>query len=321
MVTTESNVVRYGFTPSVSIYTFPFPFLSRSDIKVIATDSGGDDTVLILGTDYTVSYPGDSGAVTLVGDLSGKGWEKLTILREISLTQTTDLDNGQSMDAVTVEASLDRLLMQIQQVAEQVERSMKVSVSDGSTPPEVHIPDEDARKNTFLGFDENGEMTTIPQGNFEELVSQAQSAAAQAMASAGQAAAVNQAIEQTVENLSEDIAAAEDFINANAGKGFRTVIGDGSTKTFTVEHDLGTAQIMVYLWYTGDGTLPFYSVEKNPLTPDQITIDFETAPPIESVEVLISTIRAVERTEDVTPDDMADSTEMSGADVLAILNA
>ena len=321
MVTTESNVVRYGFTPSVSIYTFPFPFLSRSDIKVIATDSEGNDTTLILGTDYTVSYPGDSGAVTLVGDLSGKGWEKLTILREISLTQTTDLDNGQSMDAVTVESSLDRLLMQIQQVAEQVERSMKVSVSDGSVPPEVHIPDEDKRKNTFLGFDGNGEMTTIPQGDFDGLVAQAQAAASQSMAAANQAAEVNQAMQQTVEEMSEEMAETVDYINANAGRGFRTVIGDGSTKAFTVEHGLGTAQIMVYLWYTGDGTLPFYSVEKNPLTPDQITIDFETAPPIDSVEVLISTIRAVERTEDVTPDDMADSTEMSGADVLAILNA
>ena len=172
MVTTESNVVRYGFTPSVSIYDFAFPFFSRSDIKVIATDSDGKDTVLTAGTDYSVSFPGDSGTITLLGDISGKTWSKLTIIREIAITQTTDLDNGQSMDATTVEASLDRLLMQIQQIAESISRTITSPITEAGQ--NLSLPPSSQRKSKAIGFSEDGKSIVLYSNPDEALAAAAE---------------------------------------------------------------------------------------------------------------------------------------------------
>lgn len=315
MVTAETNVQRYEFMPTVKAYGFMFPFLDRADIRVVVTDADGNDEDLVQDTDYTVSFPGDSGTVTLLGDIRQKGWEKLTIVREMQLVQETDLENGQSLDAEVVEDGLDRLTMLVQQVQEQVSRAVSVSVSDGAAPPEISIPGKDERKDTFLGFDSTGEkMTVFPQGNFEELKQETEEAASQAQEALAQ-------ITQAISDANMTIDEAVDWINGNAGKGYRAVIGDGESKVITVNHGLGTTLIQVYLWSTGDGTLPWWSAEKDPLNPDVVTITFDEAPAIDSVEVLVSTIRAVERSEEVTTDDLADGTEMSAEDVLAILNA
>lgn len=311
MVTAETNVQRYEFMPTVKAYGFMFPFLDRADIRVVVTDADGNDEDLVQDTDYTVSFPGDSGTVTLLGDIRQKDWAKLTIVREMQLVQETDLENGQSLDAEVVEDGLDRLTMLVQQVQEQVSRAVSVSVSDGAAPPEISIPGKDERKDTFLGFDSTGEkMTVFPQSDFLAIRDEAFAAVEKA----------NEVVEQ-LEAAESDLQEAVEFVEGHTYKGFETVIGDGVSTTYTVDHGLGTTKIHLSLWSMTEDDLPIYYASKDTAKPNEVVITFETPPPANSIEVIVSSLMSVEREEEVTTDDMAEATELTGEEVLNILNS
>ena len=173
MVTTETNVVRYDFTSSVKDYRFSFPFQHRSEISVIATDTAGTDSILEENQDYTVSFPGEAGVVSLLGDISSKTWKKITIVRDMQMTQTADLENSQKMDAGVIEAALDRLAMQVQQIAEEASRTLKTPVTEA--PGNTSLPHKDERKGKVIGFADDG-VTPKLYGNPDDALAAAEEA-------------------------------------------------------------------------------------------------------------------------------------------------
>lgn len=136
-MTTPSTARKAGpFTGNGTQNSWPFTFkvFAASDIKVTIADTTGAETVLTLGTHYTVSVnanqdtsPGGTVTYLLTDDY------KLTITGNISYDQPLDIPGGGNFNPVAFENQLDRMVMQTQQLAEQMVRAVKVPVTDDGT--------------------------------------------------------------------------------------------------------------------------------------------------------------------------------------------
>jgi len=145
-----------------TVFPFAFKVFDKTNVQVTLTDSAGTETVLVLDSDYSVGVNADQtvspgGAVTYPATLAiGK---KLTITGALPNTQPTSLPNNGPFYPSTVEDALDRAEIQIQQLQEKVDRSLKVNVSDS---PLVSFPSAAARANSLVGFDAAGGAVTYP---------------------------------------------------------------------------------------------------------------------------------------------------------------
>ncbi len=128
-VATSSNRVDYTGNGSTTVFSFNFRILAATDLVVTKADTDGVETELVLNTDYTVSGVGSysGGSITLASALTD-GYA-LTIVRQVPITQETDLRNQGSFFAETHEDVFDRLTMVAQQLQEQIDRSAKLPVT------------------------------------------------------------------------------------------------------------------------------------------------------------------------------------------------
>jgi hypothetical protein len=149
----------FNGTGSASVFSFTFKVFSASDLDVIRLNSStGVETTLVLTTDYTVTLNGNQntnpgGSVTLVAGALASGFT-LTITSDIANLQPTDLTNQGGFYPEVITDSLDRATIQIQQMFEDVGRSLKGPISDGSL--NMELPTSAIRASKFLYFDSNG---------------------------------------------------------------------------------------------------------------------------------------------------------------------
>ena len=97
----------------------------------------------------TFTYPSALGATAL------QSTQKLTLVRTVPNTQITTLQNQSGFQPRTVEAALDRIVMQVQQFAEKASRTLLVPVSEDGIAP---LPTIEQRAGKFLGFDNAGNI-------------------------------------------------------------------------------------------------------------------------------------------------------------------
>lgn len=128
-IATSTNRVDYTGNGSTTVFSFSFRIFANSDLVVTSATPAGVETTLVLGTDYTVSGAGsyNGGSVTLTTALTNG--HALTILRELDITQDTDLRNQGSFFAETHEDVFDRQTMIMQQLQEQIDRSAKLPIT------------------------------------------------------------------------------------------------------------------------------------------------------------------------------------------------
>lgn len=139
--TTDSIAGPFSGNDVATAFPFTnFKVLQNSHLIVIYTDAVGAETTLTEGVDYSLVLNADQevspgGTITypIAGSPLATG-EKLTGQRSVPQTQGTDLGNQTKYDATVVETSLDKVVMNIQELQEEVDRSVKVSVSSGDDP-------------------------------------------------------------------------------------------------------------------------------------------------------------------------------------------
>jgi hypothetical protein len=122
---------------------------------------------LVLTTDYTVSLNADQdsnpgGNVTLLAVLA-TGFNMI-ITSDIANLQPTDLTNQGGFYPEVITDALDRATIQIQQMADELTRSIKIPVTDGLSL-DMELPTAAARANSFLAFDATGEPTVVTAGS------------------------------------------------------------------------------------------------------------------------------------------------------------
>lgn len=123
-------------------YNFTFNVLEQTDIAVYQ-----DDTLLTLTTDYSVTVNADgTGSVTTVASMTGS---TVTIIGARPYERTTDYAEGGDFPAETINDELDSIVILIQQLREELRRSIKLT-STTSISGDLTIPEPAA--NNLLGW-------------------------------------------------------------------------------------------------------------------------------------------------------------------------
>lgn len=148
---------------SASVFPFGFKVFTSADLSVIRLDTSGTLLTLALTTDYIVtlnpnqdSNPG--GSITLVAGALATGYS-LVVTTAIPELQNVVLQNLGAFFPDVINDALDRLTILIQQMQEQVDRSLKFPLIDpllAST-----LPIAASRANLLLGFDGTGALTAF----------------------------------------------------------------------------------------------------------------------------------------------------------------
>jgi hypothetical protein len=149
--TSRNNYTGNGAT---SVYSYSFRIFAQTDLLVTVSDTSGNETTLVLTTDYTVSGVGAvaGGAITLVS--AGQAWltagnlttdYTLAIRRVRPLTQSADIRNQGDFYPEGHEDAFDHGIMVAQQQQDEIDRSVKVpeTVDPGSFSAELPVPSAD----------------------------------------------------------------------------------------------------------------------------------------------------------------------------------
>lgn len=196
MIAHVDNRITYNGNGNATEFAYQFKISDRTDIKVLLTDADGKEK--LLTKDYyvdveknVVRYPGYAvGAEVPESErppVLPTGW-KLTIYREVPVTQETDLPDQYPFNQV--EDIGDKLTMIAQQLTDVTGRSLKIGVST-SADIDTTIPWENGKSfrisddgKTLELSEDPAKVLPLAQGVYAQTQAQAQSAAASATAAA-----------------------------------------------------------------------------------------------------------------------------------------
>ena len=153
-----SRKVSYVGSSGLGPYSFSFEILDDDDIAVYL-----NETSLTKTTDYTVTIDADgTGSVTLVtgGNISATptASDLVVILGARDIERTTDFVTAGDLRASALNEQLDALTIYMQQIKEEVDRSVKAPAYD-PTGIAMVLPKKADRVNAFIAFDSNGDVS------------------------------------------------------------------------------------------------------------------------------------------------------------------
>ena len=125
-VSSTLNRIEYDGNGATALFPFPIYFLAAEDLKVFLRDELGGETLMALSVDYTISGEGDPAGGSVSFLTAPLPTEKVVLLRDPPLTQTTDYQANDAFPAETHERALDKLTMHIQRVSERIDRSIEL---------------------------------------------------------------------------------------------------------------------------------------------------------------------------------------------------
>jgi hypothetical protein len=162
-MTISSSLSRIDYIGNGSTIAFAFPyyFLADADLVVVRRNTAtGVETMLTLGTDYSVAGAGalNGGMVTLTTAPTSS--ETVTIHRQLALVQETDFVANDPLSAEVLERAIDRVVMALQQQDEVQRRTLQFPVSD-STSLSTTLPASTVRASRNFGFNAAGEPIAV----------------------------------------------------------------------------------------------------------------------------------------------------------------
>lgn len=155
-ISTQTNIVTYTGDGIATNFPFTFPVYDEDHFAiyrmVIAT---GVIDKTYNTSEYTANGIGDEngGSIDIIGTPVA-ATHKLIISREVPYDQLLDVENEGGFYPDNVERQLDLIEMQIQQLRERVNRSVKGFIGETF----VDLPGPGGRANTFIGFDGSGNL-------------------------------------------------------------------------------------------------------------------------------------------------------------------
>lgn len=153
-VSSSLNRKDYNGDGVTTAFAFPFLFFQNSHLVVIETVvATGLETVLTLGTHYTVTGAANPAGGTVTRLAAPATGTRLTILRQVPATQESDYIANDPFPAETLEQNLDLGVMLDQQLAELDNRALHFPRGDIAL---AELPSAAARASKFLGFDAAG---------------------------------------------------------------------------------------------------------------------------------------------------------------------
>ncbi len=149
MIGAETSRNTYTGNGSVSNYSYSYPIEANADLIVRVLSPGGVQYTLALTTDYTVNDAGDpdGGSIDLVaGTRTWLTSNKLTtswriiIRRRVELTQEVLFSSAGGNLLSILQAELDRVVMQMQGMQDEIDRSIKLPETLTSSDFDPFLP-------------------------------------------------------------------------------------------------------------------------------------------------------------------------------------
>ena len=119
--------------------SFPFTFkvFTATDVLVTYLNSVSAQSSLVLGSDYSITLNADQNAAP--GGVVTLSWPPgaatyITLTSQVANTQNLALTNSGGFYPQSINEALDRIVIQVQQVAEELSRTFKISVSSTGSP-------------------------------------------------------------------------------------------------------------------------------------------------------------------------------------------
>jgi hypothetical protein len=165
-MTVSSTTVKnsYSGNGSTTVFAYTYRIFADSDLQVIIRSAAGTETTKTITTHYTVAGAGDAngGSVTFTPGNVPTATETVVLRREVPQTQAIDYIANDPFPAESHEEGLDRATMNIQQLQEEVDRSIKLSRTNTMTSTEFTVDAAD-RANKILAFDSSGEISVTQE--------------------------------------------------------------------------------------------------------------------------------------------------------------
>lgn len=140
-VSTTTSRADYNGNGATTAFTVPFYFLDSTHLVVLRTQiSTGFVATMVSGTDYTVSGAGVPAGGTVTFTVAPTDDQKVSILRNVPLTQLTAYVPNDPFPAASHERALDKLTMEMQQVNEVAGRSLRLPANTSSDSVSVTLP-------------------------------------------------------------------------------------------------------------------------------------------------------------------------------------
>jgi hypothetical protein len=174
---------QYTASGGQTIFPYDFPVFADSELAVYRTRADVT-TTLTLSADYTADGIGAQagGNVTLTSGATLN--DVITIVGAMPNARATDFQEGGDFRARVINLELDRLQIQIQELRNLVDRSLRLDLFDD---PQTFnkLPSKAGRAGNLLKFDANGNPDTIAAGSVGGGVLEADAAQAGARAASG----------------------------------------------------------------------------------------------------------------------------------------
>jgi len=148
-------------------FPYPFPIFEDADLEVYVGTA-----LLTVGQDYSVTDAGMSEGGTVVFSEPPSIGSRVTLRRRLDIQRTSDFQESGEFRAKVLNDELDYQTAAIQQVADDVTRSLRLPATDPDSG--LMLPAKELRTGRFLAFDENGGpvaatgVTEIPVSPFME---------------------------------------------------------------------------------------------------------------------------------------------------------
>jgi len=141
---------------SLSVGGAPLRFTSNSHIRVTRYSAAGVGTLLVQGTDYTLTGGPNAGSLLLTAPQTVLlSTERLLVERSQPFTQDLALGNAVAFPSTSVEARLDKLTEFVQDLAARVARAVTLFPTDTNAAPSLPAAADRALK--YMAFDGDGD--------------------------------------------------------------------------------------------------------------------------------------------------------------------
>lgn len=153
-IATNDRRIQATAAAAQTVFPYDFPVYADSEVAVYRTRAGVT-TTLVLSTDYTVSGVGAQagGSVTLTAGATLN--DVITIVGAMPNARATDFQEQGDFRAEIINLELDRLAIQIQELRNRVDRTLRLQDFDDPQTLSA-LPDKATRAGKYAGFDANG---------------------------------------------------------------------------------------------------------------------------------------------------------------------
>ena len=203
---------------STAVFPYDFPITASDEVVVVETTDAGVESVLVLGTHYTLSGIGveSGGNITRVGGALPLNYTWYMRSNYIS-SQETDFQSQGAFFPDIHESAFDKLTILHQQVVDRIERTIKLSDTQDIGVVDLTLPNITNRALKYVSFDAAGNIVMDIQPTADAIAAAISAEAAQAAAEAAQAAAEGAADTAALDAIAASAAVIAADVAAAAG--------------------------------------------------------------------------------------------------------